>query len=165
MYIESKDINSISWSAEIDLLADLEKLAEARLNEFGITRDISKEASVQFVSYSFREISSNPKMLFQSKEFTCPSGYENAFNTVCRKIAEGEDLSPFFHEDMMILHFQIIFLMIGIFIIFIYLISMTQMEKPEEVAIFFLRILILMQPILFKFILIVKVMFLQKLIC
>ncbi|MDC7230362.1 MAG: hypothetical protein PQJ48_08625 [Sphaerochaetaceae bacterium] len=96
MYIESKDINSISWSAEIDLLADLEKLAEARLNEFGITRDISKEASVQFVSYSFREISSNPKMLFQSKEFTCPSGYENAFNTVCRKIAEGEDLSPFF---------------------------------------------------------------------
>jgi hypothetical protein len=95
MYIESKDINSISWSAEIDLLSDLEKISERRLNELGITRDINKAASVQFVSYSFRKISSNPKMLFQSKEFSCPSGYENAFNTVCRKIAEGEDLSPF----------------------------------------------------------------------
>ncbi len=54
MYIESKDINSISWSAEIDLLSDLEKISERRLNELGIARDINKAASIKFVSYSFR---------------------------------------------------------------------------------------------------------------
>ncbi|MGE4284745.1 MAG: hypothetical protein AB7G87_13705, partial [Clostridia bacterium] len=66
MYIESKDKNTISWSAEIDLLGDLEKIAEARLNELGITRDINKVVSVQFVSYCFRKVTSDPKIILQS---------------------------------------------------------------------------------------------------
>lgn len=83
------------WSINIDLAQDFCKHMAHNITRMGYTYTSIKHAPVEFFNIQKMLIPAIPRQVKYSKEFVCPTGYEQALDEFVQKIEKGQSLRPF----------------------------------------------------------------------
>ena len=95
MIIKGSTSNFISFSAEIDLIDDLQEHAKKQLTDMGYKDLNPKDYLNTYFNVKKRKIIPTPRTIHKSDVFCCPKGYESPLKEIEKHITDGDDLTPY----------------------------------------------------------------------
>lgn len=90
----------------LNLKQELNSWAYTQLTNDGFNNINHSEAMAQYYDVSLRIIAPKPRKIEKSKEFTCPTGYENKLKFFENAVTSGINLRPFMTKTMLDASFQ-----------------------------------------------------------
>ncbi len=103
MIYKSSILELKSYSINIDLLRDLQNISRRRLHEMGYSVDntTDEDALRLFFNAQKRLVSGKPRKILKSKEFLCPTGYEEALQEIEGKIKLGQSITSYMSKTIL----------------------------------------------------------------
>lgn len=98
----SSILDSFQWSLEISLQEDFLKLMCKKLPQMGYPHIGHADDIYQLFNIIKRNIKCVPRNVVHSKQFSCPIEYSFALQEFEKKVTNGEDLTPFMSEKILL---------------------------------------------------------------
>lgn len=100
MLYRSSLLSSIAWTLDIDLKADFTQLIAKEMRKNGIAPTGTRDLIYEYFNLQKRTVSQKPRMIQRSKEFCCPSGYEQALLDFEEDVRRGRDLNRYASDKL-----------------------------------------------------------------
>ena len=100
MIIKGSTSNFISFSADIDLINDLQENAKKQLTDMGYKDLNPKDYLNTYFNVKKRKIIPTPRTIHKSDVFCCPRGYESPLKEIEKHITNGDDLTPYMSKSI-----------------------------------------------------------------
>lgn len=95
MYYKSDAPVAFQWILDIALQDDFNSIIYQNLIHAGYEDANREKAVYQYYNLCKRQIEAKPRQVLRSKEFVCPTGYEEALREFIDKAESGASLTPF----------------------------------------------------------------------
>ncbi len=100
MIIKGSTSNFISFSADIDLINDLQEDAKKQLTAMGYKDLNQKDYLNTYFNVKKRKIIPTPRTIHKSDVFCCPKDYESPLKEIEKHITNGDDLTPYMSKSI-----------------------------------------------------------------
>lgn len=95
MRYQSKAVEMLEWTLEMDLKKDVENIALSQLKRMGVKPSGKKDIVYEYFNLRKKLITKKPRAIEKSKEFNCPAEYGEKLASLERDILLGNDLNKY----------------------------------------------------------------------